>query len=98
MPYFYSANLTERQCEPFIDGLKKTTQKIILVRCPNIRFINLFHGYLCSTAFVTHENNIIISLSDFRELLSLARRSIQRFDNDYGIIFMGSHSVGVNYK
>ena len=61
-------------------------------------FLHLFHGYLCSTASTTHENDIIISLSNFKELWALVYSSIQKFDNDYGIFFMGDHSVRVNYK
>ena len=61
-------------------------------------FIHLFHGHLCSTASTTHENNIIISLSNFKELRALVYSSIQKLDNDYGIFFMGDHCVSVNYK
>ena len=57
-------------------------------------FIHLFHGYLHSAAFITH--NLIIKLQ--LELWALVDSSIQKFDNDYGIFFMGDHSVSVNYK
>ena len=61
-------------------------------------FIHLFHCYLCSTASATHEINIIMSLSNFKELWALVYSSIQKFDNDYAFFFMGYHSVSVNYK
>ena len=43
---------------------------------------NLFHGYLCCIAFMTHKNDVIISLSNF------TRGSTQKFDNDYDVIFV----------
>ena len=58
----------------------------------------LLHCYLCSTASATHENNIIMSISNFKELWALVYSSTQTFDNDYAIFFMGDHSVSVNYK
>ena len=48
---------------------------------------HLFHGFLCYITFITHKNDVIISLSNFTEPLA-ARGSIQKFDNDYGVIFM----------
>ena len=85
----------ECQCELFVDGFKKnnTTHNFDAM---SKYFIHLFHGYLCSTPFITHENNIITSLSNFQELWALAYSSIQKFDNDYGIFLLGGHSV--NYK
>ena len=47
---------------------------------------HLFHGYLCYITFITHKNDVIISLSNFTE--PAARGSKQKFDNDYDVIFM----------
>ena len=38
---------------------------------------HLFLGYLCYITFMTHKNDVIISLSIF-----------EKFDNDYDVIFM----------
>ena len=77
--------LIERQCELLLMKINFTHSSDVTFECSYKTLIPLF---LCSITLIVRKNDVKIASQDFKNYSTATRRSTQKFENNYDVIFI----------